>query len=127
MPNTRTSKPLAAMVDENRQSSPESNADLRRFALVAICLPTAIVMVDHLTWMNSWLLESYEARQRFFFPWMVAKTALLAWAAGRMFGSTFYGWILLAWGVALIDVHTYGASHSLFASSEMVGLTFTII
>jgi hypothetical protein len=58
---------------------------------------------------------------------MIAKTALLAWCAGRIFGSTLYGWILLGWGVALIDVHTYGASHSLFASSDLVGLTYTIV
>jgi hypothetical protein len=115
------------MVDEENKSSPKSHAALRRFALVAICLPTAIVLIDHLTWLNSWLLGTYEARQQFFFPWMIAKTALLAWSAGRLFGSTLYGWILLGWGVALIDVHTYGASHSLFGSSDIVGLTYTIV
>jgi hypothetical protein len=118
--------PQAAMVEEQHRSSPELSADLRRFALVAICLPTAIALIDQLTWMNPSLI-AYEARQQFFFPWMIAKTALLAWCAGRIFGSTLYGWILLSWGVALIDVHTYGASHSLFGSSDMVGLTYTIV
>jgi hypothetical protein len=101
--------------------------DVRRFALVALTLPIAIVAIDHLTWMNRSVLTSHESRQQFFFLWLVAKSALLAWCAGGMFGATLYGWILLGWGVALIDVHTYGASQELFRSDEVAGLAHTIV
>jgi hypothetical protein len=100
---------------------------LFRFAVVALCLPTAIVLIDHLTWMNRWLWTSQEAIQRFFFLWMIVKTAMLAACAGRLFGTTLYGWIILLWGVALIDVHTYGASHGLFGSSDVNGLVHTLV
>jgi hypothetical protein len=105
----------------------EGRSELRRFALVALTLPTAIVLVDHLTWMNPSLPASHEARQQFFLLWLVAKSALLAWCSGRAFGATFYGWTLLGWGVALIDVHTYGASNDLFRSDDVAGLAYTII
>jgi hypothetical protein len=98
--------------------------DVRRFALVALTLPTAIAAVDHLPWMNWSVFASYGTRQQFFFLWLVAKTALLAWCAGRMFGATLYGWILLGWGVALIDVNTFRAS---IGSDDVAGLAFTSI
>jgi len=96
--------------------------DVRRFALVALTLPTAIAAIDHLTWMNWSILASYETRQQIFFLWMVAKTALLAWCAGRMFGATLYGWLLLGWGIALIDVNTFRAS---LGSDDVAGLAYT--
>jgi hypothetical protein len=102
-------------------------SQLRRFAIVALCLPTAIIVIDHLTWMDSGLLSTYELKRGFFFPWTIAKTALLAWVAGRVFGDNFYGWLLLGWGVTLIDVNIYGASNDRFGTSDVVGLAYTII
>jgi hypothetical protein len=90
--------------------------------LIALTLPTAIAAVDHLTWMNWSAFASYETRQQLFFSWMVAKTALLAWFAGRMFGATLYGWLLLGWGIALIDVNTFRAS---IGSDDVAGLAYT--
>jgi hypothetical protein len=96
--------------------------DVRRFALVALTLPTAIMAVDHLAWMNRSLLADYVTWHQFFFVWLVVKTALLAWFAGRMFGATLYGWILLGWGIALIDVNTFRAS---LGSDDVAGLAYT--
>jgi hypothetical protein len=81
-----------------------SREQMRRFVLLVLCLPTMIVAVDHFTWMDpQFHLDHSNA---WFHVWMVLKTGMLSWVIGRLLGGTLYGWLLLAWSVALIDLHT---------------------
>jgi hypothetical protein len=87
-----------------------AGGDLRRFALVAVALPAGVVAVDQLLWELPALFPFRRTGEWLFYPWLVAKTALLAWCAGRLLGPTLYGWIVFFWGQALVDVQTFHAS-----------------
>ncbi len=91
-----------------------------------MALPVAIVLVDWLTWMQPSAFSSSISRAWFFFPWLVVKTALLSWCAGRFLGSIFCGWLILFWCQALLDVHTTLGTYRL-GSSETDGLAHTLI
>ncbi len=83
----------------------------RTLAAVAVGVPAALVLIDHLAWpLDGQGVLSWETRSTLFFPWLVAKTALLSWCAGRFLGANVYGWIVLIWTQAMLDVHTFRAS-----------------
>jgi hypothetical protein len=86
----------------------------RRIALVALGLPAAIILVDTIAFMPGGVMQGSELLGKFFFLWLVAKTALLAWCAGRVLGFTVYGWVVFLWSQVLLDVHTFAASHGVF-------------
>jgi len=84
--------------------------DARRLLIFAVGLPAAVVVVDHLTWMDHGWITGYESRRTFFLGWLAAKSALLAWTAGKVFGSTPWGWGVFLWSMALIDLQVLAAS-----------------
>jgi hypothetical protein len=84
--------------------------ELRRLVLIALALPVGVVVIDQLLWELPGLFPYRRTGEWLFYPWLVAKTALVAWCAGKFLGPTLYGWIVFFWGQALVDVQTFHAS-----------------
>lgn len=106
--------------------SPTSRADWQRIALVGLGLPAAIVLIDQILWFRNGQFEGGHAAGKFFFAWLVAKTAILSWCAGKYLGQTIYGWIVFFWCQVLLDVHTLGTAQGVFGY-DMAALAHTLI
>jgi hypothetical protein len=103
---------------------PRTPPSRRRLLLVGLVLPAALVLVDQLTWVRGGTLGG--GNGKLFFAWLVIKSALLSWCAGRFLGPTVYGWIVFFWCQALLDVHTLGSSYGAFGY-EMAALAPTLV
>jgi hypothetical protein len=106
---------------------------MRRFVLLALLLPPVIVAIDHVTWMGTQTAHRFDPKA-WFYAWLVVKTALVTWLTGRQLGNTLYGWLLLAWGLALLDLNTLvrvedhgGLASSVVASQASLLVVWAIL
>jgi hypothetical protein len=104
-----------------------SLANWRRLVFAAVALPTAVVLVDWLTWLQPGpFFDRAHRAAWFFFPWLAVKVSLLAWCSGRLLGPTLYGWIIFFWTQLLLDVQTLHASYGLFGH-DLDSLAHTLV
>ena len=75
---------------------------LGRLLVFAVLLPAAVAAS------NQALLKLAAPYylQSFFYPWLALSTAVLSWCAGCYLRPAWLGWLVFAWGCALLDILT---------------------